>query len=407
VREQEGGGRLRPAARLDALEGEGAFAMLAGAREQETLGRQVVHCEIGEPEGTAARHVVEAGVRALFEGDARYGPPQGLASLREAIAESLAGRGLNVSPDRVVVTPGGKAALAVSLLLLVEAGAEVLVPDPGFPAFASLARLAGGRPVRYPLDASRGFALDPAAVGDRISPRTGLLVLNAPHNPTGGGASPESLTQVARVAAARGIAVVSDEVYSRITYGEPAASIAALPGMAERTVLVDSFSKTWSMSGWRLGYAVVPESLVEPATRLVTNLFSCTPPFVQRAGVAALRGPQRFLERMVSRLRVRRDRLVAGLNSVPGVRCGMPAGAFFAFPDVREPLRRTGLTSDGFSRLLLERHGVATLPGTAFGPAGEGYLRISYATTPAAIDRVVEALGRAAQEAREPCRLAK
>lgn len=400
-------GEVQGATRLEALEAEGAFAVLARAREIEGAGRQVTHCEIGEPDAVAPRHVVEAGVRALFEGDSRYGPPQGLPALREAIAVSLNARGVMVLPDRVVVTPGGKAALACALLSLVEPNAEVLVPDPGFPAFASLVRFAGGRVVRYPLDAGRGFALDPDAIRDRISARTRVLIINLPENPTGGGADERTLYRAAELAAGYGLAVVSDEVYSRITYDGPAVSIAALPGMTERTVIVDSFSKSWAMSGWRLGYAVAPGHLVEPMTRLVTNLFSCTPPFVQRGGLAALTGPDRCLSQMVARLRVRRDQLLLGLASIPGVRCESPAGAFFAFPDIRAILERGGLTSEQFARRLLESSGVATLAGTAFGPGGEGYLRISYATTPAAIDSAVSALRRAAQEVSETCKAAR
>lgn len=400
-------GEVQCATRLEALEAEGAFAVLARAREIEGAGRQVTHCEIGEPDSAAPRHVVEAGVRALFEGDSRYGPPQGLPALREAIAASLNARGVAASPDCVVVTPGGKAALACALLLSVEPDAEVLAPDPGFPAFASLVRFSGGRLVRYPLDANRGFSLDADAILDRVSPRTRVLIINAPNNPTGGGADQRSLGRVAEAAAASGLLVVSDEVYSRITYDGPAPSIAALPGMPERTVIVDSFSKTWAMSGWRLGYAVAPGHLIEPMTRLVTNLFSCTPPFVQRGGLAALTGPDRFLSQMVARLRVRRDQLILSLTSISGVRCESPAGAFFAFPDIREILERGGLSSEQFARRLLESHGVATLAGTAFGPGGEGYLRISYATTPAAIDNAVAALRRAAQEVSETCKAAR
>jgi aspartate/methionine/tyrosine aminotransferase len=380
------------------LEGEGAFEVMARARELEAAGRVVAHCEIGEPDATAPAHVVEAGMRALRNGDARYAPPQGLPELRDAVARALISRGVPATAETVVVTPGGKPALFCALLALLEPGDEVLTPDPGFPAFASVARFAGAEVVRYPLDAAGGFALSADAIAGRLSPRSRVLILNAPHNPTGGLAAASELERVAALVEREGLIVISDEVYARIVYGAAATSLAALPGLTARTIVVDSFSKAYAMSGWRLGYAVVPESLAEPITRLVVNSFSCAPPFVQRAGIAALTGPQQPVEAMVDALRRRRDQLVNGLAAVPGVRCSTPAGAFFAFPDVRAALQGSGLDTAAFARRLLDDHGLACLPGTAFGPGGAGHLRLSYAATPATIERALAALSRATRE---------
>jgi aspartate/methionine/tyrosine aminotransferase len=379
---------VAPAKRVTTLSGEGAFDVLVAARRLEAAGRRVVHLEIGEPDGTTPPHVVEAAVRALHDGHTRYVDPAGLPALREAIAAGLAGRGIRATADNVVVVPGAKPMVFYALLALVEPGDEVLVPDPGFPIYPSVVRFAGGAPVRYPLDAAG--RVDVGGLAALIGPRTRALVVNLPGNPTGGVATPDALSAIADLALRHDLAVVSDEVYGRIRYDGHVDSIAGLPGMLERTVVVDSFSKTYAMTGWRLGYGVLPAALVERVAMLVVNGTSCTPPFVQIAGLAALTGPQDAVIAAVARLERRRDWLVDGLNGLPGVRCARPDGAFYAFPDVRKVEERAGLSTEQLAARLLEVHGVAVLPGTGFGPGGAGHLRLSFAVPPADLDLALE-----------------
>ncbi len=359
-----------PASRLIALSGEGAFEVLVAARRLEDAGGHVVHLEIGEPDGATPPHVVEAAVRALHDGHTRYVNPAGLPALRDAIAASLAWRGVRASAESVVVVPGAKPMVFYALLAVLEAGDEVLVPDPGFPIYPSVVRFAGAVPVRYPVDALEGGAVDVERLAALIGPRTRALVVNLPGNPTGGVASTNALQAIAELALRHDLTVISDEVYGRIRYDGRADSIAALPGMLERTVIVDSFSKSYAMTGWRLGFGVLPAPLVERVTTLVVNGTSCTPPFVQLAGLAALTGPQDAVTAAVARLERRRDWLVDGLNGLPGVRCPRPDGAFYAFPDVRQVEERAGLSTRQLAARLLEEHGVAVLPGTDFGPGG-------------------------------------
>ena len=384
---------VAPASRVNALSGEGAFEVLAAARRLERAGRHVVHLEIGEPNGTTPSHVVEAGVQALHDGHTRYVDPAGLPALRDAIAASLAWRGVRgVAAENVVVVPGAKPMVFYALLALLEPGDEVLVPDPGFPIYPSVVRFAGAIPVGYRLDAAGG--VDVALLASLIRPRTRALVVNLPGNPTGGVAGPDALHAIAELALRHDLTVVSDEVYGRIRYDGHADSIAALPGMLDRTVIVDSFSKTYSMTGWRLGFGVLPPALVERVTMLVVNGTSCTPPFVQLAGLAALTGSQDNVTTAVARLEGRRDWLVEGLNGLPGVRCTTPAGAFYAFPDVRKVEERAGLSTPQLAARLLEEYGVAVLPGTGFGPGGTGHLRLSFAVPVVdlnlALDRIRE-----------------
>jgi aspartate aminotransferase len=379
---------VAPAKRVTTLSGEGAFDVLVAARRLEAAGRRVVHLEIGEPDGTTPPHVVEAAVRALHDGHTRYVDPAGLPALREAIAAGLAGRGIRATADNVVVVPGAKPMVFYALLALVEPGDEVLVPDPGFPIYPSVVRFAGGAPVRYPLDAAG--RVDVGGLAALIGPRTRALVVNLPGNPTGGVATPDALSAIAELALRHDLAVVSDEVYGRIRYDGHVDSIAGLPGMLERTVVVDSFSKTYAMTGWRLGYGVLPAALVERVAMLVVNGTSCTPPFVQIAGLAALTGSQDAVTAAVARLERRRDWLVDGLNGLPGVRCARPDGAFYAFPDVRKVEERAGLSTEQLAARLLEVHGVAVLPGTGFGPGGAGHLRLSFAVPPADLDLALE-----------------
>src|SRR6266545_1372479 len=357
---------MRSATRLDTLGTEQAYVVLGAARALEAAGHQVVHLEIGEPDMPTPPHVVEAGVRALREGRTRYALAAGLPELRDAIAQSLAARGLRAAAENVVVAPGAKPILFCAALALVEPGDEVLTPDPGFPIYESVVRFAGGRPVYYPLDESRAFAPDTQAIAERITPRTRAIILNPPHNPTGGVATAADLAHLAELAQRHDLWVVTDEVYGRVRYDGKYDSIAAL--------------------------RVMPAWLAGPVTTLIINNVSCTATFVQYAGIAALTGPQDAVTRMVSGLRAKRDHLTRALNAIEGVRCATPAGAFYCFPDVGGLLERTGMTCEAFAdRLLAEAH-VAVLAGTAFGPGGAGHLRLSYATDPAQLDLALQRL---------------
>ncbi len=370
---------MHSAARLDTLGTEQAYVVLAAARRLEAAGHKVVHLEIGEPDMPTPPHVVEAGVRALRDGLTRYALAAGVPELRDAIARSLAARGVRATAENVVVTPGAKPALFCTALSLIAPGDEVLCPDPGFPIYESVVRFAGGRPVYYPLDETREFGPHVEAIAQRITPRTRVLILNLPHNPTGGVATARDLAALAELAQRHDLWVISDEVYGQIRYDGRRDSIAGLPGMSDRTVIVDGFSKGYSMTGWRLGYGVMPVSLTDAMT---------TP------GIAALTGPQDAVTRMVAGLRTKRDLLVRGLNAIDGISCASPAGAFYCFPDISGVLERTGLTSKTFAeRLLAERH-IAVLAGTAFGPGGEGHLRLCYATEPAELERALAAISR-------------
>ncbi|MBI4491228.1 MAG: pyridoxal phosphate-dependent aminotransferase [Chloroflexi bacterium] len=378
------------AERMGLLGTETAFDVLVRARALEARGREIIHLEIGEPDFSTPSHIVQAAVDALAAGETHYGPALGLPALREAIAAHVAEtRGLAVEPGQVAVTPGGKPILFFTLLAVAQPGDEVLLPDPGFPIYESMARFVGAQPVPLGLDPARGFRLDPAQVAERLGPRTRLLILNSPHNPTGAALSADDLAGLAQALARwPRVLVLSDEIYSRVLYEGQHHSIAAQPGMAERTVILDGFSKAYAMTGWRLGYGVFPKPLVPAIERLIVNSVSCTSGAVQRAGLAALAGPQQPVERMVAELRRRRDALVAGLNRLPDVACGLPQGAFYAFPRLAVP----GRTSKELADWLLEEAGVAVLPGTAFGPAGEGFLRLSYGTGLEHLQRALEKL---------------
>lgn len=383
---------MRTAARLDTLGTEQAYVVLAAAKRLEARGHHVVHLEIGEPDMPTPPHVVEAGVRALKSGLTRYALAAGVPELREAIAQSLAARGVRAGAENVIVTPGAKPMLFCAALALIGPGDEVLCPDPGFPIYDSVVRFAGGQPAYYPLDETRAFAPHVEALAGKITPRTRALILNLPHNPTGGVATPQDLAALAELAQRHDLWVISDEVYGRVRYDGRCDSIAALPGMAARTVIVDGFSKTYSMTGWRLGYGVMPASLAEPMTTLVINNVSCTATFVQYAGLAALTGPQDAVTAMVAGLAAKRDLLARGLNAIEGISCATPAGAFYCFPDVSGVLERTGLTCESFAeRLLAEQH-TAVLAGTAFGAAGVGHLRLCYATERAELERALAAI---------------
>lgn len=396
----------------------GATDVLVAARALEATGRRVIHLEVGEPDAPTSPHVVEAGVRAIRDGLTRYGPPAGIPELRAAIADALQARGVPADPARVLVAPGAKAMLFATLLATVRPSDEVLVPDPGYAAYGAIAEFSGGRAVRYHLAADRDFVVDPDEVAARLTSRTRILVLNAPHNPTGGVLPPEVLAALADLAHRHDLLVISDEIYARHVYPECAnacveaigssvhprsvhPSIAALPGMAERTVVVDGFSKAYAMTGWRLGYGALPARLVAPVTALLAHSASCTATFVQYAGVAALTGPQDSVVAQVAELRCRRDWLVAALNAIDGVQCALPHGAFYVFPNVAGALAGPEQDAGVLARRLLHEHGVAVVPGTAFGPGGAGHLRFSYTVPVDDLAVAVNALRACVSDPRE------
>ena len=389
---------MRLADRMSVLGTESAFAVLAKARALEAQGRPIIHLEIGEPDRPTPPHVVRAAEQALEQGLTKYVPSAGILPLRQSVATHLAATGrLTTSPEQVVITPGGKPVMFFTLLALCQAGDEVIVPDPGFPMYASITAATGAVPVALPLRQANGFRVDPDELRSLVTARTRVLVLNSPHNPCGSVLTEQDVREVAQIALERDLVVLSDEIYSSLGYDGACPSVLDVEGMPERTVLLDGWSKTFAMTGWRLGYGVFPAELVEPVTRLLVNSVSCVPEFVQRAGIAALEGPWDAVVEMREEYRQRRDLVVERLNGIDGIRCLTPSGAFYAFPDVTG----LGLPSDALADDLLVRAGVACLPGTAFGSHGEGFLRLSYATgrreLETALDAIashVEGLGR-------------
>ncbi len=357
---------------------ESAFSVLARANELERQGHDVVHLEIGEPDFETPQHVVEAGIAALRAGQTRYCATAGLPELREAAAEFLAvNRGLDISPDRVLIANGAKPFLFFTILACANPGDEIVYPDPGFPIYESAISWAGAVPVPLPLHEEYDFSFDREELARALSPRTRLVILNSPQNPTGGVISRDDLAAAAELIAETDAWVLSDEVYWKLLYDGEFASIASEPGMLERTIVLDSCSKTFAMTGWRCGFAAVPEALVDPLTRFFVNSTSCVPPFVQLAALAALTGPMDSVDAMVEEFRVRRELVVAGLNALPGVSCRSSAGAFYAFPNVEG----TGIPARELATRLLEEAGVAVLAGSAFGAVGAGNLRVSYANS--------------------------
>ena len=369
---------MQLAERMSRLAVESAFDVLVRARALEAQGRSVIHLEIGEPDFPTPPHVVEAAKKALDEGWTRYGPPQGQPELRQAIAAHISRtRGIQVGPQHVSVVPGAKPIVFFPMLALLEPGDEVIYPDPGFPIYESMIRFCGATPVPMPLEEGRGFSFDLNLFERLLTGRTKMVVLNSPQNPTGGVIPREDLQAIADLLRQRDIIVLSDEIYSEIYYGEPPASIATFPGMLEKTVILDGFSKSYAMTGWRIGYGVMPEWLVDAVNKLMVNSNSCTASFTQRASLAALTGPHDCIDAMVAEFRRRRDILVAGLNQIPGFRCALPRGAFYAFANVTA----TGMSSRELADYLLTEAGVAVLNGGSFGPHGDGYLRFSYANS--------------------------
>jgi aspartate aminotransferase len=374
--------------RLARLGTETAFEVLVRARALEAQGKSVIHLEIGEPDFDTPAHITEAAIEALKGGATHYGPSAGLPELRQAIAEdSTARRGIRATPEMVVVTPGGKPVMFYTILALIDPGDEVLYPNPGFPIYESMIKYIGGIPIPVRLLEDRAFELDVDQLVNRVGPKTRLIVINSPHNPTGGAIPEAGLRAIAEVAVRHGIPVLSDEIYSELLYEGRHASIAAIPGMEPHAIVLDGFSKTYAMTGWRLGYGIMPAPLAEVVAKLQTNAVSCTATFTQKAGVAALRGDKEPVRAMRAEFRRRRDAIVAGLRTIPGFHCPEPKGAFYVFPNIA----RTGHSSKRLADRLLDEAGVAALSGTAFGEWGEGHLRFSYANS---LENIEEALRR-------------
>jgi aspartate/methionine/tyrosine aminotransferase len=378
---------MKVAERMGRLGTESAFEVLARARVLERQGREIVHLEIGEPDFDTPTHIKEAAKRALDANATHYGPSAGLPELREAIAKHTAEtRGVPVSPEQVVVTPGAKPIMFFTIMALVDRGDEVIYPNPGFPIYESVINFVGGVPVPIPLREESDFGFDLTLFEQRVSSRTKLIIVNSPENPTGGVLDRGQIERIARIATERDIPVMTDEIYRQFLYEGELVSFYAQPGMHARSILLDGFSKSYAMTGWRLGYGVMPVELAEHVTRLMVNSNSCTASFVQLAGVAALQGDHTPVTRMVAEFKRRRDLLVDGLNRLPGVTCRRPRGAFYVFPNVSA----TGRPSAEVADRLLQEAGVAVLSGAAFGAHGEGYLRISYANSEANLTRALE-----------------
>ncbi len=357
---------------------ETAFRVLAKAQALEAKGIDVVHLEIGEPDFDTPKNISDAATKALGEGYTHYCNSQGIVPLRSEIAKEIGRtRGVTIDPNRVVVTPGAKPIMFYSILALLEEGDEAIYPNPAFPIYESMINFVGAKPVPIPLREDLDFRFDIDELRSKITPHTKLIIINSPQNPTGGVLELDDIHAIADIAQEHDIIVLSDEVYEHIIYeGEPS-SIASLPGMLDRTIILNGFSKTYAMTGWRLGYAVMPPELVDPIVGLIANSVSCTATFIQHAGIEALTGPQDSIASMVAEFKKRRDLIVDGLNAIPGISCRRPKGAFYVFPNVK----KLGMDSSQLANYLLNETGVATLSGTDFGKYGEGYIRLSYANS--------------------------
>ena len=379
---------MRLAQRMSRLGTESAFEVLAKARRLEAEGMDVIHLEIGEPDFDSPANVIDAGSDAVRNGFTHYNPSPGYPELRDRIAEEISStRGISVTGDNVVVTPGGKPIMFYVILALVDQGDEVLYPNPGFPIYESMIEFVGGVAVPMQLHESMGFNLDVDQVAESITERTKLMIVNSPNNPCGSIVPEGDLERLAALAKEHDIVVLSDEIYSRFIYEGEHRSISSYSAMPDRTIILDGFSKTYAMTGWRIGYGSMPGELVEPISRLVTNSVSCTASFTQMAALEALNGPQDAAQRMVSEFKRRRDTIVSGLNEIPGIRCPMPLGAFYVFPSVEE----TGMSSRQFADELLPEAGVACLAGESFGRYGDSYVRFSFANS---IENIETALQR-------------
>jgi aspartate aminotransferase len=381
--------------RMALLGGESAFEVLAKAKALEAQGKHIVHFEIGEPDFDTPKNIVEAAKKALDEGYTHYAPSQGYLPLREAIAEYVKKyKNVDADPDEVVVVPGGKPVMYYTFMALVNAGDEVIYPNPGFPIYESLIHFLQAVPVPVDIKEENDFRLDVNELKSKITSRTKLIILNSPANPTGGVLTPEDINAVADAVKGKGIYVLSDEIYERIVYSGNVKSIASIPGMKDWTIILDGFSKAYAMTGWRLGYSITNKELAQKFTALMTNSNSCVATFTQIAGIEALTGPQDAVSEMVAEFKKRRDIIVNGLNSIRGISCKKPEGAFYAFPNITG----TGISSKELADFLLNNAGVAALSGESFGSCGEGYLRLSYANSidniEIALERIEKALKR-------------
>jgi aspartate aminotransferase len=378
---------LKLAKRMGRLGMETAFEVLAKARALEAQGKDIVHLEIGEPDFDSPANVIDAGVKAMRGGWTHYTPSAGLPALREAVAADVTrSRGVKVMPEEVVIVPGGKPTIYFTFTALVEEGDEVIYPNPGFPIYESLIHFTGAKAVPIQLREEKDFRLDPNELADLITDRTKLIVINSPHNPTGSVMTEQDVRDVAAAIGDRDIMVLSDEIYSRLLFEGSHFSLMSLDGWKDRVIMLDGFSKTYAMTGWRLGYGVMRKDLAVQFGRLMTNVNSCSAGFTQVAGIEAVNGDQSAVEHMCDQFHQRRDRFIAGLNKIPGFSCRLPHGAFYAFPNIK----KTGWTSKKLADVLLEQAGVACLAGTAFGAFGEGYLRFSIANSMENLDKALD-----------------
>jgi aspartate aminotransferase len=384
---------IKLASRMNRLGTETAFEVLVRAKALEAKGRDVVHLEIGEPDFDTPTNIIEAACKALHSGWTHYGPSAGLPALREAIAEDISkSRNLKFDANQVVVTPGGKPIMFYVIMALAEEGDEVIYPNPGFPIYESVINFVGAKAVPMKLAEEREFSVDVNELRKSVTPRTKLIIINSPHNPCGSILTKADLKAIADIAVEHDIMVLSDEIYCRILYEGKFESITQFPGMPERTCVLDGFSKTYAMTGWRLGYGVMPVPLADQVAKLMTNSNSCTSVHIQMAGIEALKGPQDESYKMVKAFKERRDVIVDGLNEIPGIHCLLPKGAFYVFPNVTEVVKRGKFANTkAFADHLLQEGGVAALSGSAFGQFGEGYLRFSYANS---VENIKKALDR-------------
>jgi aspartate aminotransferase len=382
---------------IDRLLGEGGFEVLARAKALERQGKEIIHLQIGEPDFDTPLNIKDSAIRAIQAGETHYTPSQGTLALRETIAGYIAKtRGIEVSPDEVVVAPGGKPIIFFTILACIEEGDEVIYPNPAYPTYESATRFVRGVPVAVPVIEEKDFVFDVDDLEHRITPKTKMIVLNSPSNPTGGVLSFEDLGRIADLAIKHNLLVFSDEIYSRMIYEGDYHSIISFPGMKERTILFDGYSKTYAMTGWRLGYGVMPKPIAAALTKLLLNAVSCTATFVQSAGIEALNGPQDEIAGMMQEFRTRREFIVQGLNAIPGITCRKPLGAFYVFPNIT----KLGLSSKALAEYLLQEAGVAVLAGSTFGIYGEGYLRFSYANSIANIGKALDKVQRALENLR-------
>ena len=379
------------ASRVSQLNGEGALAVFSRAKELEKQGRSIIHLELGEPDFHPAAPVVDAVRAAVAEGRDRYVSPRGITALREAVAAYLKRtRHLTVAPEEVLIAPGCKMALALSMMALIEPGDEILYPDPSFPIYPSFTRGLGGKAVPFYLEEKNQFQPDVAEIASKITPRSKALIFNSPNNPTGTVFSEDTLKQIAALAVKHDLWIIADEIYARILFNGEYKSIYAMPGMKDRTIIIDGFSKSFAMTGWRLGYAVAPKEFIEVLDLLVLNTFTCTAEFSQVAAIEALNDSTNAVDAMVLEYRKRRDLFVNKLNQIPGFRCLLPDGAFYAWVNIEE----TGLSAEEIQRLLLEEAGVAAIAGAAFGPAGKNYLRFSQVSARNLLEEALERIER-------------